>query len=307
MTKRLLLAGLGVLLFGGGALRSSGPADAVWEEEGHLIVNRAAAEHVPADMPAFFGAASDRLTWLGPEPDRWREDSEPALKASQEPDHFVKLELLGEGFEFSPDRYAFYRALEGLRADRAAAGEDPDALLPERVGLQVYITIELYDRVVVAFRQYRDLIAAGEPPELVEGNIILYAGWLGHYVADGAQPQHTSVQYDGWLGPNPNGYSGPGLHYRFEGQFVADNITVEDIAPLVGPPNRLDDPVNDYLDFLRSSHELVEDVFRIDRDGGFTGAGTLEGLEFAKARLAAGAQMLLDLWYTAWLESATSE
>jgi len=170
----------------------------------------------------------------------------------------------------------------------------------------MYITVELYDRLVVAFRQYRALVAADDSPELVEGNIILYAGWLGHYVADGAQPQHTSEQYDGWKGPNPNGYSGPGLHYRFEGQFVDDNITVEDIVPLVEPPTFLGDPLDAYTGFLRESHTLVEDVFRIDRDGGFTGAGTPEGLAFAKSRLASGAQMLLDLWYTAWLESAGS-
>jgi len=298
VTKSILVVSLGALLFGGGA------PSLVWEEDGHLIVNRAAAQRLPADMPAFFRAAEDRLAWLGPEPDRWREESEPALKAAQEPDHYLKFELLGEDFEFPPDRYAFYAALEDLRDQREAAGEDPDALLPERVGLQLYVTVELYDRLVVAFRQYRTLIADGEPTELVDGNIVLYAGWLGHYVADGAQPQHTSVQYDGWSGPNPNGYSGPGLHYRFEGQFVHDNITVEDIVPRVAPPTRLDDPYNDYLAFLRSSHELVEDVFRIDRGGGFTGPGTPEGLEFAKTRLAAGAQMLLDLWYTAWLESA---
>ena len=64
MSKRVFLVGLGALLFGGGALWSSGPAEAVWEEEGHLIVNRAAAEHVPADMPAFFGAASYSKTVL---------------------------------------------------------------------------------------------------------------------------------------------------------------------------------------------------------------------------------------------------
>ena len=297
--------GLGVLLLGA-ASPWSAPSFALWEEEGHVIVNRAAAEHLPADMPAFLRDAADRLAYLGPEPDRWRRDSEWALKAEQEPDHFVKLELLGEGFEFPPDRYAFYTALDEMRDAREAAGENPDALLPERVGLQPYITLEIYDRLKAAFRQYRALVAAGDPPELVEGNVILYAGWLGHYVADGAQPQHTSVQYDGWSGANPNGYSGPGLHYRFEGQFVHDNVAVEDIAPLVGSPTRLDDPFNDYLEFLRSSHELVEEVFRIDRDGGFTGAGTPEGLDFATARLAAGAQMLLDLWYTAWLESARS-
>src|ERR1022692_3331273 len=40
-----------------------------------------------------------------------------------------------------------------------------------------------------------------------EAEIVFLAGWLGHYVGDGSQPLHTSIQYNGWVGPNPHGYS----------------------------------------------------------------------------------------------------
>jgi hypothetical protein len=49
---------------------------------------------------------------------------------------------------------------------------------------------------------------------------------------------------------------------------------------------------------------LVEKVYQLEKAGGFTGKGSPEAFEFTTHRLAAGAQMLLDLWYTAWLESA---
>jgi hypothetical protein len=42
----------------------------------------------------------------------------------------------------------------------------------------------------------------------------------------------------------------------------------------------------------------------LDKAGGFAGAGTAESREFTAERLAAGASMLRDMIYTAWLESA---
>ena len=280
-------------------------AAAPWQDEGHIIVNRVAAQHLPDEMPAFFRAAVDRLAYLGPEPDRWRRDSEYTLKASQEPDHFIKLEVVGGDYAFDRSRYDFYRELYERRADPARRmGVPADSLLPQHVGLLPYITIEIFDRLKVAFREYRALLDAGEPTELVEGNIILYAGWLGHYVADGANPHHASRHYNGWNGPNPEGYAGPGIHARFEGDFVRRNLGADDLDGMVGPASRLDDPFVDFLDFLRDSQAVVEDLYRIDKAGGFDGAGSEEALEFTRIRLAAGCQMLLDLWYTAWIDSA---
>lgn len=58
--------------------------------------------------------------------------------------------------------------------------------------------------------------------------------------------------------------------------------------------------------FIRDTNGLVEKVYQLEKAGGFQGSGSPEALEFTKKRLAAGAQMLLNLWYTAWLESENS-
>jgi hypothetical protein len=277
-----------------------------WQDEGHALVNRVAAEHLPEDVPAFFRLAVDRLAYLGPEPDRWRRDSEYSLKQSQEPDHFIKLELLDVDLDSVRSRYDYYRMLYERRADpEARRGVHPDSLLPENVGLLPYMAIEGYERLKVAFRQYRQLQRSDADTQLVEGNIILYAGWLGHYVADAANPHHTSRHYNGWQGPNPEGYAGPGIHARFEGDFVRSaGIRPESFTDRVGPPRLLGDPFADFLVLLYESQALVEETYRIDRDGGFAEVGTTEGLEFTLDRLAAASQMLLDLWYTAWFKSA---
>ncbi|HUK89184.1 MAG TPA: nuclease, partial [Blastocatellia bacterium] len=47
-----------------------------WGEEGHRYVNLVAAQKLPDDMPQFFRDAANRLSFLGPEPDRWRDSRE---------------------------------------------------------------------------------------------------------------------------------------------------------------------------------------------------------------------------------------
>jgi hypothetical protein len=274
-----------------------GPARA-WGEAGHRIVNRAAAGSLPASMPKFLREATERLAYLGPEPDRWRRNSEPTLKRGQMPEHYLYLDLLPGDFSFPRDRYAFQNQVLALDSP---GGED--RLLPERVGFLPYATIEIFERLKVAFRAYRQMQREGHTTDLVEGNIVFYAGLLGHYVADGAQPLHLTRHRNGWLGANPRGYAGPGIHARFEREFVERNVGSADLAGRVGPPLDLEDPFADTLAFLRRSAALVERVYRIDEADGCDGAGSPEALEFTRERLAAGSQMLVSLWLEAWRES----
>src|ERR1700687_995127 len=85
------------------------PPAVAWGEEGHRYINRVAAEHLPEDVPAFFRNSAERLSFLGPEPDRWR-DSKELFKALGEvngPDHFVDIDR-AETFEVLPnDRYLY--------------------------------------------------------------------------------------------------------------------------------------------------------------------------------------------------------
>ncbi len=273
-----------------------------WGNEGHTYINRVAAQKIPATMPKFLRRAVVEIAYLGPEPDRWRNPAEFALKNAQEADHFIDLERVSWLDPLPRGRYEFYRK---LYEKRAATTDHPDDYLPERVGLQPYITMEVYGRLKAAFREYRQQLAAHQPTQSVEQAIIFYAGWLGHYVADGSQPLHTTIHYNGWVGPNPNGYSTQhGIHGLFETDYVGANIKAADFAGYVKGPSQLNDPFIDYLAYLNESHGLVEDVYSLEKAGGFAGKGTPAAFDFTTHRLAAGSQMLLNLWYTAWIESA---
>ncbi len=288
------------------------PFAAAWGDEGHTAVNRVAAQKIPASMPRFLRLAVGEIGYLGPEPDRWRSPTEFALKNAQEPDHFLDMERVAWLDPLPPGRYEFYRKLYEKRASILAhpdadsvKNERPDDYLPERVGLQPYITMEIYGRLKAAFREYRHRLAKHQPTQAVQQAIIFYAGWMGHYVGDGAQPLHTTIRYNGWVGPNPNGYTTEHhIHSQFESDYVAANVGAKDFSGLVKSPERLKDPFAGYIAYLKQSNELVENVYALEKTGGFAGKGSAAAFEFTTHRLAAGSQMLLNLWYTAWLESA---
>jgi hypothetical protein len=177
---------------------------------------------------------------------------------------------------------------------------------PEKIGLQPWITNEVWQRLKIAMRQYRTLKAAGQNTQPVEQAILFYAGWLGHYVGDGAQPLHATIQYNGWTGPNPNGYTtAHQIHWQFEGPFVGANLHAPEVEAKMTPAKAITGDLFDtYVAYLRQTGTSVEKVYQLEKAGGFVGAGTPESRDFTAARLAAGASMLRDMIYTAWLESA---
>ncbi len=136
--------------------------------------------------------------------------------------------------------------------------------------------------------------------------MIFYAGWLGHYVGDASQPLHTTVKYNGWVGPNPNGYTtGHQIHWQFEGPFVAANLHAPEVLAKMTPAKAIDgDCFDAYVAYLRHSATYVEKVYQLEKAGGFVGQGSDESRAFTAERLAAGASMLRDMIYTAWVESA---
>ena len=275
-----------------------------WGSAGHRMIDRLAAKYLPQDMPAFMRTActQETMDYLGPEPDRWRNKAESELEAAQAPDHFIDLELADMVGPLPKRRYDFIRELARVQAEHPELG-----LTPEKVGMQPWQVEEVYQRLKVGFREYRRLVAANEDTKPAELAIVFYAAWLGHYVGDGSQPLHTTIQYNGWKGPNPNGYTTQhSIHWEFEGTFVAANVKPADVEPLVAaaPVQTLDDEWADYMVYLRHSNSLVEKTYQLEKAGGFAGAGTPEGKEFAEKRLAAGAIELRDMIYTAWLRSA---
>jgi len=276
------------------------PTAHAWGNGGHRLVNRLAAKSLPVDVPAFLHSpkAISEIEYLGPEPDRWRSPAEPELVAAQAPEHFIDMELADALGPLPHRRFDFEASAYAAHGD------------PKKIGLQPWETEEVWERLKSAMREYRKLSAAKPTAKsdirAVEQAILFYAGWLGHYVGDGSQPLHTTIQYNGWTGPNPNGYTTEHkIHWQFEGPFVEANIHEAEVRAKMTPVKAIDGDMFDaYVAYLRNTKTYVEKVYQLDKVGGFAGVGTEESREFTAERLAAGASMLRDMIYTAWLDSA---
>jgi hypothetical protein len=213
--------------------------------------------------------------------------------AAQAPEHFIDMELADALGPLPHRRFDF-------EASAYAAHQDPKA-----IGLQPWETDEVWERLKAAMREYRRLTAARQDTRPVEQAILFYAGWLGHYVGDGSQPLHTTIQFNGWTGPNPNAYTTEHkIHWQFEGPFVEANIHEAEVRAKMTPVKAINGDLFDaFVAYLRNTKTYTEKVYQLEKAGGFTGAGTAESREFTAERLAAGASMLRDMIYTAWLES----
>ena len=272
------------------------PAAHAWGNDGHRMINRLAANSLPTDVPAFLRATDvlNEIEYLGPEPDRWRSPAEPELVSAQAPEHFIDLEPADALGPLPHKRFDF-------EAKAYAAGDRPD-----RIGLQPWETIEVWERLKAAMRQYRTMATNHEDTASVERVIVFYAGWLGHYVGDGSNPLHTTIQYNGWTGPNPNGYTtAHQIHYQFESPFITTNIHSADVAPKMTAIKTIDGDMFDaYVAYLRQTATGVEKVYQFEKAGGWVGEGSPDSRAFATERIAAGASMLRDMVYSAWLDSA---
>jgi len=290
------------LLGGASVLVAIDTPAALWGSHGHQMAARVAVEALPEGMPAFFTEAVEPLIWLNPEPDRWRDRRFPAMDRAWQFDHYIDLENIPDPaiLDESANRWEFFeRLLE-------AGVEDPKV----RVGFAPFAVLELHQRLTQGFMRWR----SESDPDVrlwLEARMIQDAGVLGHFVTDLSQPHHTTIHFNGWdeaQVPNPEGFTTDrGFHSRFESAFVQTHIQLNDVRSRAqAPPQVFEDPWSAILSYVRASNAEVERLYQIDRDHGFGPETPPDPIsfDFAARRIAAGAEMLRDLWWTAWVSSA---
>src|SRR5215469_6129993 len=282
-----------------------------WGSRGHQAANRAAIRSIPSDGPIFLRDYQDWIAKTGPLPDSWRGVSEPYSKIFEDPNHGWFKEQFSFLTEIPRSRYEFVLRLydEYLRIK----DKEPDrsALTNVRwTGTLPYAAMENFDRMKAAMRQYRALSVqngggAAEARYLAQ-DIAFYAGWLGHYAADGAQPLHDTIHHDGWQGDNPRDYTrDPRIHGRFESQFVdLMGLTEADLTAKIPGARALDDPFDAILRHLDDAATHVEAIYIMDKRGAFSNAKDAEAAQLVTMQLAKAATLLRDLVYTAWVKSA---
>jgi hypothetical protein len=322
--KKMQLAG--VILFGALVF----PA-AAWDYEGHHAINELALAALPADFPAFARTpeARSRIAFLAGEPDRWRNVTSTrngtglALGHASGPDHYLDwedLKLYGLTPETLPPlRYDFVAAIAKARAAHPELfpaidpAKDADHTR-ELSGFLPWAITENYEKLQSGFSTLAALEKAGGTPREIANarqNIIYVMGVMGHYVGDASQPLHTTIHHHGWTtNDNPHHYTTAFLfHEWIDGGFFRQTGGIDEpkLAGKIHPAGKIPtaDPNGIFktaVNFVGATHQLVEPLYRLDRDGQFSprdGRGA-EGRALLEGQLIKSGQLLGDLWLTAW-------
>ena len=173
-------------------------------------------------------------------------------------------------------------------------------------GTLPYAATEGYERLKVAFRTWRELQTQKQDTTFIEQDAAFYAGWLGHYIADAAQPLHSTVNHDGWVGNNPRNYTRDGaIHWQFENTFVdLMGLKEGDIQARIPPAaRRVADPFTAVLQHIDRAHTHVEQVYQLEARKAYDERSNQDARELVSLCTADAATLLRDLIYTAWVSS----
>src|SRR5262249_13104126 len=155
----------------------------------------------------------------------------------------------------------------------------------------------------------------GTPEEIMNAqeNVIYLMGVMGHFVGDGSQPLHTTKHHNGWVGDNPQHYSTNRTFHRWiDGGYIhKTGSTFERLLPASRPAKVLNSPnwpglaTNVFpavMAYLEDAFKQVEPLYQLEKERQLSGTetGPSPGYDFMTHQVLQGAQMLGDLWMTAW-------
>lgn len=301
-----------------------------FDYENHRLVNQLALGSLPDDFPAFVktAAARDRVAFLSGEPDRWRNSKELSLQHASNPDHFIDIEDLVpldlEPSSLSPFRYEFVAQIARARDSHPERFRpiDPARDLDRTrrlVGFLPWTITEHYGKLKSAFSYLKVFEEDGTTYEIANAreNVIYIMGTMGHFVGDAAQPLHTTRHYNGWVGKNPSGFTtNRTFHSWIDGGFLAraGQPTVHGLQPRLRPARLLWETLSGgtnspvfarALNYVLEQHKLVEPLYRLEKEGKLNAEqdSAKDGKAFLEGQFVKAAQMLGDLWYSAWRDA----
>ncbi|HUZ49136.1 MAG TPA: S1/P1 Nuclease [Candidatus Dormibacteraeota bacterium] len=299
---------------------SLSPAAALaWGTAGHTLISRLAAEKLPASLPAFVRspAAIAEIAALGPEEDNIKGAGE-SWDADHDAGHFLDV-----GDDGSVAGVVRLNALPDSMAAFADALANARTT-PYRVGYVPYTIMDGFERVRKDFAYWRvDAYMAqhahtasarqrfSAARALRETLTLRDLGDWGHFVADGSQPLHITIHYNGWgRYPNPHGYTRKHIHSYFESTFVdryakAGAVAARIPAYSAGAPGHLlsqGEIAAMVGNYLQGTASAVDPLYALYGSGDFQ-RGSARAVAFTDEQLARGATMYRNLIALAWQNS----
>jgi hypothetical protein len=246
-----------------------------WGSTGHKFVNYNAVVHLPPSMTPI--AAQQTFLRDHASDADYRKSSDTA----EAPKHFIDLELYPDFSHLTPDLGSLIATYGWVTV--------------KEIGILPWATVRAMDSLTAQLRR-RDWTKSYQT-----------AADLGHYVADGHQPLHCTVNYDG--ASTGNG----GIHSRYETGMInqAQLVAVRDSARYVA------DRYAFILAYLVRANLLVDSIMQGDNfakaASGWNGSGQAPASYysalwqycqgFTQHLLQEATVSLASLWYTAWVDA----
>lgn len=199
-----------------------------WGVIGHERINRAAVMALPKPLQTFFYNHIDFITQESTVPDLRRN----VLNDKMEPPrHYFDMENFG-------DAASFPKTMEEAKAKYDEKFLTKNGILPWHIQ-------DLMVKLTKAFKEKR------------KNEILFIAGDLGHYIADGHMPLHTSDNHDG---QNTNQ---KGIHSLWESRLP--ELFAKDYKFNVPQGVYLENVEKATWDLIFDTHSLVEPLLAIDK------------------------------------------
>ncbi len=248
-----------------------------WGSTGHRIINTLATDHLPASMSLFIQDS----TYFGQHASD--ADNRKGSDTAESPKHFIDLE-----------DYPAYSALTS-NLDSVIAIYGWGAV--KSTGILPWATVWAYDSLVAQLKR----------GDWTKGT--LTASDLGHYVGDGHQPLHATVNYDGQLTGNR------GIHSRYESGMVNAYQAALTITPQ--SVTYVTDRFGYVLSYCVAGNGLVDSILHADTyakaASGWNGQNPVPASYYAALWSRVGGMTidqfqratvaLASLWYSAWVDA----
>ncbi|MEJ2616390.1 MAG: S1/P1 nuclease [Ignavibacteriaceae bacterium] len=248
-----------------------------WGEKGHQVISGNAVKLLPKEMDSF-KAWKDYLVQHASDADIRRKTDK-----SEAPRHYIDI-----------DFYKEFLNGNMIENEDELISKYGDSTVTEK-GILPWATQETLKNLTKAFKEKN------------RDKALIYAADLGHYVADGHQPMHTTVNYNGQLTDQK------GIHFRYEVTMVDKHIdTIEQVIDS-SDINYVENPLAFIFNYIYNANSV--NVVLLDADKlAHQEAGSTESDDYyrimwfrtkyvTEMQFKTAEEDLASLLYTAWVNA----
>ena len=253
------------------------PNNYPWGKTGHKLINKEAIDILPPEMIAFKNWQDYLVEHAVDADDRRKFDK------TEPPKHYIDIDFYKE---FDSGRMIYdEQQLDTIYGDSTV----------KSIGTLPWSTMDAFKNLVEAFKEKN------------RDKALIYASDLAHYVADGHQPFHTVMNFNGQL------TNQKGIHGRYEISMIEKYY--DQILTMVAPDNikYISDPLSFIFEYVSNANSVCSIILNADSSA-FNSAKSHEDDEYYRLlwfktkyitsiQITKASEDVASLLYTAWVDA----